>query len=283
MMAGNGIPLYAVSIQNEPDISIDYGSCRYTAEQIHDFVPYLYSALHSAGAASTRIMIAEQSSWSFDLTSETLDDPRVAPEVGIVAAHGYAGKIRPFSAGPARLWETEASSPSPVYDGSIADGLSWAAKIHDYLSIANVNAWLWWFLTDMPQQGEGTDNSALTDIKGNYPKRDYVTGQWSKFVRPGWSRIGVRYLFGPLRITAFKNPGNRDFAIIAVNSTSRNVSQTFRLNGFSTASVTPWITSEHLSLVAQSAVPVDAGRFTYTLPASSVTTFAGSVIPLSAL
>ena len=70
---------------------------------------------------------------------------------------------------------------------------------------ANVNAWLWWFLTDMPRQGEGTDNGALTDINGNIPKRAYVIGQWSKFVRPGWSRIGSSY-FGPLRITAFKDP-----------------------------------------------------------------------------
>jgi len=78
------------------------------------------------------------------------------------------------------------------------DGISWAVKIHGYLADANVNAWVWWFLTDMSRQGEGTDNGALTDINGNIPKRAYVSGQWSKFVRPGWSRIGASY-FGPLR------------------------------------------------------------------------------------
>ena len=193
MLANNGVPLYAVSVQNEPDLTTNYGSCRYTAQEIHDFVPYLYSALHSAGAGSTKIMIAEQSSWAFDLTSTAMADPKVASDVGIIAAHGYRGKIQPYPTGSARLWQTEDSSQSATYDGSMTDGMSWALKIHDYLTVANVNAWLWWFLTDMPRQGEGTDNAALTDIKGNFPKRAYVTGQWSKFVRPGWSRIGVSY------------------------------------------------------------------------------------------
>ncbi|MFZ0885921.1 MAG: hypothetical protein WAN14_21140 [Candidatus Acidiferrales bacterium] len=278
MMDKNGVPIYAVSVQNEPDISIYYGSCRYSAQELHDFVPYLYLALRSAGAGATKIMIAEQSPWAFDLTSTAMEDPKVALEIGIIAAHGYAGKIRPHSTGSARLWQTEDSSPSPTYDGSIDDGLSWAVKIHKYLAVANVNAWLWWFLTDMPRQGEGRDNAALTDIDGHYAKRAYVGGQWSKFVRPGWWRIGVSYYFGPLYITAFKDTGNQLFAIVAVNPGGRAVSQKFSLNGFSTNSVTPWITSKHFSLAVQAPVAVQGSGFNFTLPASSVTTFVGTVL-----
>jgi glucuronoarabinoxylan endo-1,4-beta-xylanase len=277
MMAKNGVPIFALSVQNEPDISIDYGSCRYTAQEIHDFVPYLYSALESAGAGATKIMLAEQSSWAFDLTSTAIADPTVAHKVGIIAAHGYEGNIRPHSAGSARLWQTEDSGQSPNYDGSITDGLNWAVKIHKYLAVANVNAWLWWFLTDMPHQGEGTDNAALTDIEGHYPKRTYVTGQWSKFVRPGWLRIGVSYYFGPLYISAFKEPGNQSFAIVVVNPSAKAISQKFSLNGFSTSSLTPWITSKQLSLEAQLPVAIAGSGFNYTLPAASVTTFVGAV------
>jgi len=280
MMANNGVPLYAVSVQNEPDITINYGSCRYTGQEIHDFIPYLYSALHSAGAGSTKIMIAEQSAWALGLTSTAMADPKVASEVGILAAHGYAGKIQPYRTGRTRLWQTEDSSQSPTYDGSMTDGLGWAVKIHDYLAVANVNAWVWWFLTDMPRQGEGTDNAALTDISGHYPKRAYVTGQWSKFVRPGWSRIGVSYYFGPLRITAFKSLSDESYAIVVVNPGVKQVLQTFSLKGFSTRSVTPWITSEHLSLAVQAPVPVNGDSFAYALPQSSVTTFSGTVTKL---
>ena len=275
MMAKNGVPIYAVSVQNEPNLTTDYGSCTYSAQAIHDFVPYLYSALHSVGARSTKIMIAEESSWTIDRTSRAMADPKVAPDVGIIAAHGYRGKIKPYYTGRARLWLTEDSSPSSTYDGSMADGMKWALKIHSYLAVANVNAWVWWFLTDMPRQGEGTDNAALTDIHGNIPKRAYVSGQWSKFVRPGWYRIGVSY-FGPLSITGFKDALGTSFAIVAVNPSNRTITQTFSLSGVSTNSVTPWITSETLSLSAQPNVTVDGRRFAYVLPPSSVVTFSGN-------
>jgi glucuronoarabinoxylan endo-1,4-beta-xylanase len=277
MMTDHGVPIYAVSVQNEPNGSADYGSCMYTAQEMRDFVPYLYSALQSVGARSTKIMIAEESAWAIDLTSTAMTDPKVAPEVGIIAAHGYAGKIKAYHTGRARLWQTEDSSQSPTYDGSMEDGMSWAVKIHDYLAVANVNAWVWWFLTDMPRQGEGTDNAALTDINGNIPKRAYVIGQWSRFVRPGWSRIGATY-FGPLRITAFKDPEGRSFAIVAVNPSARAVRQTFSLHGFSANTITPWITSADVSLTAQAPISVSGARFSHTLPGSSVTTFSGDVL-----
>lgn len=275
MMADKGVPLYAVSVQNEPDIATDYGSCKYTAREIHDFIPYLNSALHSAGVGSTRIIAGEQAAWAFDLSSAAMVDQKVESEVGILAAHGYAGEIQPHRTERARLWQTEASSASPIYESSMTDGMVWALKIHSYLAVANVNAWLWWFLTNMPSQGEGKDNSALTDFWGSFPKRAYVSGQWSKFVRPGWWRIGVNYS-EPLRITAFKDPGNQAFAIVAVNPGGSDVMQTFVLNGFSAKSVTPWITSGRLSLAAQARVPVDHDRFTYALQPSSVTTFSGA-------
>jgi len=275
MMAKNSVPVYAVSVQNEPDITANYGSCIYTAQEIHDFVPYLYSALQSAGAASTKIIISEQASWSIDLTSKAMADPGVAPDVGIIAAHGYGGKIWPYNTGNMHLWLTEVSSTSSTYDGSIADGIQWAQRIHRYLSVANVNAWVWWFLTDMPNQGEGTDNAALTDFHGNFPKRTYITGQWSKFVRPGWSRVEVYYL-GSVQITAFKDSGSHSFAIVAVNPKNRAIRQTFSMNGFSTNFVTPWITSAKLSLAVQPPVPVINSAFAYDLLESSVTTFAGT-------
>lgn len=277
MMKKNGVPIYAVSVQNEPNLSTEYGSCRYSAQQIHDFIPYLYKALQENAAESTKIMVAEQSQWAFDLASAAMADPKVASEVGIVAAHGYyRSKARPFPAAGSHLWQTEDSSESNTYDGSMDDAIKWAVTIHKYLANANVNAWLWWFLSDMPHQGEGTDNAALTDISGNIPKRAYALGQWSKFVRPGWSRIDVKYS-GPLAITAFKSPDGHAFAIVAVNSSDKSVAQTFELNGSSSSQITPWITSNRWSLTPQPPVSVNGTTFSYTLPGSSVATFSGVV------
>jgi len=281
MMAEKGVPIYAVSVQNEPNVNINYGSCIYTAQEIHDFVPYLAASLRAAGAGSTRIMVAEESTWSDDLASAAMADPVVAAQVGILAAHGYGGyggRVQPLARKAPQVWQTEASSQSDTYDGSIADGIAWALKIHSFLNDAEVNAWLWWFLTDMPSQGEGTDNAALTDMNGNIPKRAYVSGQWSKFVRPGWSRMEVSYR-GPLSITAFKDPAGRSFAIVAVNPLRWPVTQRFFFDAAATTQVTPWITSRQLSLSAQASVQVSADGFSYELPARSVTTFAGNAVP----
>jgi glucuronoarabinoxylan endo-1,4-beta-xylanase len=278
MMSSNGVPLYAISVQNEPDIIQDYGSSTYTAQQLRDFLPYLYSALQSGGVGSTKIMIAEASQWDFRLAASAMEDPFVAAKVGILAAHGYGSKriVAPTTYGK-HVWQTEDSSQSSTYDGSIEDGLLWARKIHIYLTVANVNAWHWWFLSDGPKYGNGTDNAALTDINQNYPKRAFVIGQWSKFIRPGWSRIGVSHYFSHLLITAFKDPENRSFVIVAVNPSVQVVPQRFSLKGFSTKSVTPWITSASSSIAAQPPVSVNGASFTYALPASSVTTFFGAV------
>jgi glucuronoarabinoxylan endo-1,4-beta-xylanase len=277
LMNSNGVPLYAMSVQEEPDIVQHYGSSTYTSQQIRDFVPYLYSALQSAGVGSTKIMIAEAAQWDFRLVASSMEDPAIAAKVGILAAHGYGPRkiAAPVTYGKP-VWQTEDSSPSPIYDGSIKDGLSWAVKIHKYLTVANINAWHAWFLSNGPKYGNGTDNSALTDINLNYPKRTYVIGQWSKFVRPGWHRIGVHYL-GLLQITAFKDPQSQSFAIIVVNSHNISVSQTFSLNGFSPGSITPWVTSNSLSLAPQAPIVAKDNHFKYKLSPLSVTTFSGTV------
>ncbi|MGA7909364.1 MAG: hypothetical protein WCA16_18300 [Candidatus Sulfotelmatobacter sp.] len=277
LMKANSVPIYAMSVQNEPDLATDYGSAAFTAQQLHDFVPYLHSALQSAGAGSTRIMIAESSQWDFSLAKAALADPAVASDVGILAAHGYVSRgITALPNFGKHVWQTEDSSQSATYDGSMTDALAWASKIHQYLTVAQVNAWHWWFLSDGPKYGNGTDNAALTDMNLNYPKRTYMTGQWSKFVRPGWYRTGVSYS-GPLLITAFRDSGGQAFAIVVVNSTRGTISQTFSLNGVAASSVTPWITSPSLSLAEQTPVAVSGGNFSYRLPASSVTTFSGTV------
>lgn len=277
LLGSNGVPIYALSVQNEPDVTQSYGSATYTAQQLHDFVPYLYSALKASGYESTKIMIAEASQWDFSLTRTAMEDPDVGQEVGLLAAHGYShGNIAaPVSYGK-HVWQTEDSSTSSEYDGGIEDGLAWAVKIHRFLTIANVNAWHAWFLSDGPDYGGGTDNAALTDERLNYPKRAYVIGQWSRFVRPGWYRIGVSQSYSPLQISAFKDPRKKSFAIVAVNSGSIPLTQTFSLNGFSASVVTPWITSKKLSLGVQAPVPVTDGSFKYRMPAHSVITFSGT-------
>ncbi len=271
-----GVSLYAISIQNEPDASTSYESCLWTPQQIHDFATNLYSALVASNVASTKIILAEDENWQTNYYSTAMNDPAVATNVGIIACHDYDGTppgiipaaLPGFANTNAALWETEVSTFDP-FDGSINNAMYWANRIHLFMTAAQANAWhYWWLISDNP------DNEGLTDTSGNPAKRMYVLGNYSRFVRPGYYRIGVsNNAF--TSISAYKDTNSGNFAIVAINSSFTNVTQIFNLANFTAGSVTPWITSSNLSLAGQPAVNVTNASFTYALPAVSVVTFVG--------
>ena len=277
-----GVNLYAISVQNEPDANVTtYEACKWTGQQIHDFTTNLYNALVAKGMGSTKIIIPESQNWSSNPTlyTTTMNDANVAPMVGIIANHNYVannlvGDLNPPAAvnsyGKA-LWETEVATLGGTFDPSITNAMYWARRLHLFLTGPEVNAWHYWWLIS-----GNADNEGLTDTSGNPAKRMYVLGQWSRFVRPGYYRIGASNT-GNALISAYNDTNSGNFAIVAVNTNvSTAISQTFNLTNFTvTGSVTPWITSSNLSLASQSPVVVGGSSFAYTLPALSVVTFVG--------
>jgi hypothetical protein len=107
----------------------------------------------------------------------------------------------------------------------------------------------------------------------------FTVGNYSRFVRPGYYRIGVsNNAF--TSISAYKDTNSGSFAIVAINSSFTTVTQIFNLASFpAVGSVTPWITSSNLSLASQSAISVTNSAFTCVLPALSVVTFVGQQQP----
>jgi O-glycosyl hydrolase len=278
------VNIYAISVQNEPDVSAGYESCIWTAQQIHDFVPCLYNALAASNVASTKILLPEDEHWEANLYHTAMNDPAVAPDASIVACHNYDGSppnniptpLPTYDNPNAALWETEVSTINDTYDPSIANAVYWAGRIHLFMTVANANAWhYWWLISNNP------DNEGLTDANGIPAQRMYALGNFSRFVRPGFYRIGVSN-GASTSISAYANTNSGSFAIVAINSYPLStVTQTFNLTNFTTASVTPWITSRTHSLVSQAPVPVANSSFTYALPSLSVVTFVGQgyVVP----
>jgi glucuronoarabinoxylan endo-1,4-beta-xylanase len=275
-----GVNLYAVSMQNEPDQNTSYESCVWTSQQLHDYIPFLHAALSNNNVASTKILMPEYSAWNFAIASNTLADAVTSNMVGVLAGHDYDYTVAPVNSGNKSLWETEVST-FDTYDGSIGNGLYWAEQIHSFLTVAQVNAWhFWWLISFNP------DNEGLTDTSGNPAKRMYVLGNYSRFVRPGFVRIGVTNNALPTYISAYKDPNTGKFAIVAINTINANYTQTFNLSGFATPVVTPWVTSGSLSLSSQAPVAVSNSTLVYNLPALSVVTFVGqtgTVVPTLAV
>lgn len=283
MKATYGVNIYAVSVQNEPNFSATYESCLWTAQQIHDFVPFLSGSLYSHNVGTTRILLPEDVHWESDTEryETALNDPAVAPLIGIIADHNYDGSDTtagstavPSSiphAGKA-LWETEVMT-TDSFDGGIANAMYWAQRIHLFLTAAQVNAWHYWWLTPY-----SNDNEALEGMGGVTTKRMYVLGQYSRFIRPGYYRVDVAN-GSPGLISAYKDPVSGNFAIVAVNNSSSAITVTFNLSHFTAPSVTPWVTSDSLSLAVQPAIPVANSAFTSVLAANSVVTFVGTASP----
>jgi glucuronoarabinoxylan endo-1,4-beta-xylanase len=103
-----------------------------------------------------------------------------------------------------------------------------------------------------------------------------MMGNYSKFVRPGFYRIDATMTpQNGVSVSSYKNSTSGALVIVVINQNSSSVSQRFVLNGVSTPSMTPWITSASLNLIQQPDVPVTGGSFVYVLPASSITSFVG--------
>ncbi len=269
-MQAQGINLYALSIQNEPDWTATYESCNWTASQFHDFMAILGPTFAQRGI-TTKIMLPEESGWHFELASNTLNDPATAQYVAIVAGHDYDGGVGavPQASGK-RLWETEVSDFN-AFDPSMTSGLTYATQIYNFMTVAQANAWNYWWLQ---ASSSSTDNEGLLGSSGQVTKRLYTIGNYSKFIRPGYVRIGESDDGGVL-ISSYKDLATGKFVIVAVNSGAAQT-ETFNLNGFGATSVTPWVTSSSLNLAQQTDVAVGGSSFTYTLAAGSVTTFVGT-------
>jgi glucuronoarabinoxylan endo-1,4-beta-xylanase len=278
------INLYAVSIQNEPDVNHPdpggYETCLWTSQQIHDFTTNFYNALLSRNVTSTLIMLPESGHWDdpHSLDPATVSDPVALADVGVLAYHDYVTNNNVGATNPPvvknnhdkALWQTEVAILSGS-DGSMANGLYYGQRIHLFMTVAEANAWhYWWLIT-----GNGVGNQGLLDGNAATTKRLFVLGQYSRFVRPGFYRIAATNT-GTAFISAYKDPVSGNFAIVAVNTNASAVAQTFNLtNCVASGSVTPWITSASLNLAGQTAVAVANSTFTYTLPAQSVVTFVG--------
>jgi glucuronoarabinoxylan endo-1,4-beta-xylanase len=272
-----GVNLYAISIQNEPDVEItNYEACQWSNTQIHDFVTNLYIALSAKGVGSTKVILPEDDVWETNLLVNAMADPAVAPDVGIVACHDYENTPPndiptplPTYANPnVAIWETETAILSGPDDTSITNALYWAGRIHLFMTVAQVNAWHFWWMVP------GIGN--LLDANSTPTKRLFAIGQFSRFVRPNYYRIAANN-GGTVQISAYKDTNSLNYAIVAINANTTNVIQTFALTNFPAASiVTPWITSSNQSLAPLTSVTVSNASFTYSLPAMSIVTFAGT-------
>ncbi|HEX3030071.1 MAG TPA: carbohydrate-binding protein, partial [Clostridia bacterium] len=261
-MSSNGVPLYAISLQNEPNIKVSYESCDWTGTQMRDFLKNNGSLL-----GDIKIIAPEAYNFDFSVSDPILNDADACKYLSIVGGHLYGGQVRDYTLAHNKgkeVWMTEY-----YIDGQGIDkALETAKQVHDCLTTANMNAYIWWWVHD--------DNMGFINKAGNPQKRGYMVGQFSKFVRNGYYRVDATANPNTnVYVSGYKGDGK--VVIVAINKGNSAVSQNFVLKNGATSQVSSWVTDGSRNIAAGSNVTVSNGSFTAQLPAQSVTTFVGDL------
>jgi len=274
-----GVPLYAVSAENEPDSCGINSTTSFSAAQLASWIGgYLGPAMAPLGV---KVMGPEtQNACGFSSYYSAIQGDAAAwSAVGILASHEYGCGTLPsepaIATASKEYWETEvdtgaASGDSPG-DG-IASALLTAQTMHNDLTKANLNAWHYWWMYCSNNSGCLYDTGTKV-----WTKRLWAMGNFSRFVRPGWKRVATSGSppSGVLA-SAYINPANNALSIVAINSNTSSKDVSFYIGGNAPCSLVPYETSASKNLGQGTAVSVSQSRVTVTLSAQSVTTFVGT-------
>ena len=206
-------------------------------------------------------------------------DPTAWAALDILGVHQYDTQVAmPWPADvPDRkpVWQTEMSGvkwwPEGVPSSDINNGVAVAGWLHNALTVGQVNAWFWWWW-----KAQGATNEGLLLSDGTDTKRHYTYGNYTKFIRPGYTRVDITgSVPADVLLTAFKGA---DGTVVVVAINKGTAAQTLPISiagGTTPTSMTPWVTSASDNLVSKTAVTVSGGSFTASLGSKTVTTFVG--------
>ena len=254
-MAKQGVPLYAISVQNEPDVQVTYESCDWSSQEMVRFL--------SENAPAIGVPVMAPESFHFDRTfsDAILRDSLATANTAIIAGHIYGGGLVPYP--PARqkgkeVWMTEHLDTDIGWAKVLATG----KEINDCL-VAGMSAYVWWYIVRF---------YGPIDEDGRVTKRGYVMSQFSRFIRPGFVCVDVEENPQPqIHLSAYRGDGC--IVLIAINTAAQAIKQTFIFQDGHKQVVLPYVTSQSQNCAAQREIPVRSGIFRATLPPSSITTF----------
>jgi len=249
----DGIPIWGITIQNEPDATQIWDSCRYTAEEERDFVrDYLGPRLTKDGLQNIKIIIWDHNrDLLFERAKTVLSDSNAARYVWGIGFHWYSGDdfenvLKTYQAYPEKkLLLTEA-----CIEGGVKLGAWDRGEIYAYNIINDINngagGWVDW---NMVLNSHGGPNHAdnycdapviVDENKAeiHYQSSFYYMGHFSKYVRPGAVRILCSSTYNELETTAFKNPDG-SIAIVVLNCSDSALPFEIRVSDQSTETQIP--------------------------------------------
>ncbi len=242
-----GVPIWGLTVQNEPMAVQTWESCIYTGEEERDFVKkFLGPELQRSGLGTLKLMVWDHNrNIMYQRAQAVLDDPEAAKYVWGTGFHWYVGdqfeNVRiVHEAYPTKhLLFTEGC----VWPFSWDTITEWKwGEIYGRSIVMDLNNWAdgwtdWNLLVDEKGGPNHVGNYCFAPLVGDtrtgklhYMNSYYYLGHFSKFIRPGARRIACTSSSDDLLATAFANPDGST-AIVVQNQTDKGSDYQVWING----------------------------------------------------
>lgn len=296
--AGYGVDANYISIQNEPDYSADWDTCRYEPSQTTSYAGYnqafeaIYNEIYSRMGASMPKMIAPEAT-GFNGASGSSLSTYLSAIINHSHVYGYAHHLYNINAGDnpdgyltAMQNFNAAWGSKPLFQteyekaaGAWPDALNLAHLLHNSLTVEETSGYLYWDLF----WGDGglvSISASSYTINSDY----WGFKHFSAFVHSGWQRVEASENSADLRMSAYISPDNSKMSVVIINTSTADVNLELSFDSFT-------IGSGSIYRTTQSQNCVNLGSFNpanpMTIPAKSITTLSlsgstGAICTLSA-
>jgi glucuronoarabinoxylan endo-1,4-beta-xylanase len=285
----HGVNIDFISIQNEPDTSTSYDSCRFAATQSSSYAGYdrafeaVFNKLNSQMGASMPEMWAPETmgfgnstSYISGLSSRGqinnvdgfshhlyTDGSYDSPDGMITGMTNYGNT---YGYKPLHMTEYVKLNTTPNFD------MAWKFAWHIYncLYYEGVTSFFNWTLF----RGPTSQGGIVTFSSSNYvirPQYWFLKG-YTRFTDAGWYVVDTSVSgtgASNLRMSAFKSPDNTKLTIVILNVTTSSTSLTLSLNNF-----TPSSSEVYRSSQSENWVSLGTYNPSLTIPGQSITTIA---------
>ncbi|MBO7413043.1 MAG: carbohydrate-binding protein [Fibrobacter sp.] len=293
-MKEQGVPLYAISISNEPDWCGEW-AC-WSADEIYNFTKGYADQMRKNG---TKVISTESFKYDKNLYNKVLNDANALKNWDILGAHFYASQASTGdnffeykladqkgverwmtehyteSQGSGNYWrkymKTGDQANTAVYDTVRAMDLAY--EIHRGLVIGNFNQYTWWYIRRcyglIMDKDFGNKLQVPQNEIGKISKRGYVMSQFARFIRPGAIRVGATAKpEANLFASAYKSANGDSVIVVLVNRDYKSKKTvTVNVPGAEIATFHVYTTSEVKNAKDEGEIEVKDGSVTITMDA----------------